>query len=306
MKWGRDKLHWLHRITARRAGHGLPWQPDRRQMFILPTRGGAILGMATLALLLGALNYNNNLAIALAFLLISQILISAVSSQRHLRNTRLLEMHAPPVHAGQTLQIILYWRLPNGQLPLRVWMADTTVTEQTDQVQLQLSVSKRGLLTLPPLRLESRYPLGLFRSWCWWQHEKPLLIWPQPESTPPPLPGQAHGRSGHQPTGELTELDRWQPGEPMSRVAWKHLARHGQWLSRQPEPESDLQHPIVFRLQDTGLTDREAAIRRLTAWILMAERHQRPYGLVLAQGVELPPGHGERHLYRCLERLALA
>ncbi len=309
MRKGSSRNRRLARLTQRRAGSGLPWQPGRRQVFILPTRSGVVLGLCLLVMLLGALNYNNNLALAFTFLLISLFMRSAAYTNRHLEHCRLLELEALPVHAGQTLVARLWWRQDDPEFPPTVEADGIQCQSRSDHATLRLTAHRRGWLELPMLKLTSRYPFGLFQAWTWWRHQGKLLIWPRVEKTPPPLPSHCMDQSpdGRQlPQGDLTELSPWQAGEPLSRVAWKILARHGQMLSRHPEPAGEKSGPIVLRLADTGLNDRESAISRLTAWILEAERRSIPYGLDLGSGEILAPALGERHLYQCLERLALA
>ncbi len=299
----------MARLTLRRAGKGLPWQPESRQLFILPTRGGVILGTALLFMLLGSLNYNNNLAIALTFFLGALFVISAVLANQHLKACRLLQLNSLPAHAGERLHVQLFWQTPDPHFLPAVEAANASIQLQATSLTLTLPTRHRGWLKLPPLKLTSRYPLGLFEAWTWWQYPRPLLIWPAAEPNPPPLPGNPleNRASGLQrPEGELTELHRWQAGEPLSRVAWKIVARHGQWLARSAEPETERQGPIRLRPQDTGLQETEAMIARLTAWVLEAERQGIPYSLQLDHGPGMEPGLGEAHLARCMEWLALA
>ncbi len=299
----------MDRLTMKRAGKTLPWQPDRRQLFILPTRGGIILGIALLFMLLGSLNYNNNLAIALTFFMTSCLLVSAIWTHRHLQDCRLLELQALPVHAGESLKIRLFWQPPETSYLPEIQGLNLQVARHDNHIDLLLPTHHRGWLKLPPLKLTSRYPLGLFVAWSWWRYSRKLLIWPAVEIQPPPLPRlQTVPAKSNYPfsQGDLTELQRWQAGDPMSRVAWKILARHGQWLSRHPEGENESHGPLLLREEDTGLRDREAAISRLTAWILEAERLSIPYGLELRGQPSIAPALGEAHLTCCLERLALA
>ncbi len=299
----------MDRLTLKRAGHELPWQPTRRQLFILPTRGGVILGLALLFMLLGSLNYNNNLAILLTFLLASSLLFSAIWAHRHLRGCRLLELQALPVHAGETLNLRLFWQLEHADYLPGIDGQYLHVEVHPGHVKLQLPTRRRGWLALPPMKLTSRYPLGLFEAWSWWHYRRKLLIWPAAEPHPPPLPGNPASQADkgtRLPQGDLTELERWQPGDPMSRVAWKILARHGQWLSRHPEAQGEYHGPLLLQAEDTGLHEPEAVISRLTAWVLEAERAGIPYGLKLRGQPAIPPALGETHLLQCLERLALA
>ncbi|MNV86508.1 hypothetical protein D3C71_1805510 [compost metagenome] len=54
-----------------------------------------------------------------------------------------------------------------------------------------------------------------------------------------------------------------------------------------------------------GLTDTEASIARLTAWVLAADRQGLQWGLELHGGLRLAPDSGAAHRQRSLEALAL-
>ena len=54
----------------------------------------------------------------------------------------------------------------------------------------------------------------------------------------------------------------------------------------------------------TGLSDKEAQLSRLCAWVRSAELQDLRYGLRLP-GVHIAPASGTAHLRHCLEALAL-
>ena len=69
-----------HLARPRRPEH-LPCRFDRRRIYVLPTRFGLFVAVLLSAMLLGALNYNNNPALLLALLLATVSIASAISAQ---------------------------------------------------------------------------------------------------------------------------------------------------------------------------------------------------------------------------------
>ena len=66
----RRRLHdWALVWTRPREPEALPARFDRRRVYVLPTRFGLFYAVLLLAMLLGALNYNNNPALLLGLLL---------------------------------------------------------------------------------------------------------------------------------------------------------------------------------------------------------------------------------------------
>ena len=95
------------RITARiallarpRVPETLPVKLDRRRVYVVPTRFGLFFTALLFAMLLGALNYNNNPALLLALLLGATGLASLIAAHLQLSGLRVDALSAEPVAAG--------------------------------------------------------------------------------------------------------------------------------------------------------------------------------------------------------------
>src|SRR3984885_7403720 len=71
--------------AARRHGRdALPIKISRRRIYILPTRIGLMLALMLTAMLIAGLNYNSNLGLAFAFLMVSLALVTMHHCNRNL------------------------------------------------------------------------------------------------------------------------------------------------------------------------------------------------------------------------------
>ena len=317
---------WLRRLPA-----GDQLELTQRNVYILPTGAGLLLGLTLLVLLVGSINYQLNLGYLLTFLIAGSALAALHLTHGNLNGLRLqLQLQlGDAVFAGQaaTVRVTLHnpsrrprwalaldWLLPAGPGQDRGPGPSADLPAQ-DRVtlQLHLPVPRRGRHPLPPLRLESRFPLGSFRSWCWWRPAATLLVYPAPELRPPPLPlaaGSEEGRIARAVAGDRDEWDGlrpWRRGDPLHWVAWKKVARQPEgsrddWVCR------DFVRPAGQRCwldaAKSGLSDPEQRLSRLCAWVLAAEALELDYGLRLG-ALEIAPGHGAAQRQRCLEALAL-
>ena len=66
----------------------------------------------------------------------------------------------------------------------------------------------RGLHAVPPLRAETRFPLGLFRAWTVWRPAAQVLVYPRPRRPPPPLPRGARRARRARPRARSAERRR--------------------------------------------------------------------------------------------------
>jgi uncharacterized protein (DUF58 family) len=133
-------------------------------------------------------------------------------------------------------------------------------------------------------------------------------VFPAREVGAPPLPSGRGGQDALSKSpgddADLAGLRGYQPGDPLQRVAWKAVARGGDWYTKQFEGSGG-GGPVALAWQALpGSLDREARIARLAAWVLAAERVARPFSLA-APGIALSPAQGREHRRAALTALAL-
>lgn len=305
----RERL-WL--LARPRAPEDLPAAIDRRRIYILPTRFGAFIGLLLFAMLLGALNYNNNPALLLSFLFAAAVHNSFIRAHLNLSGVRLLAVGTEPVHAGgqAALRCLLEAdaRRARPGLELTVGPARATANLAPGQRQafdLALPAPRRGWLAPGRLRLTTRQPHGLARAWCWFWPQTRILVYPALEALAPPLPYGSGERGQRLRRGhgeEVHHLRDYRVGDPLRQVAWKASARHAQLLVR--EYEAPRGADIVLDWNRLPGLAREPRIRRLARWVVEAERQGLRYALVLP-GQRLGPDLGPAHRHACLQALAL-
>lgn len=321
----------LQRWWLRRQPRTNGLQLDQHNLYILPTRSGWMLALTLLLLLVGSINYQLNLGYLLTFMLTGCAAVSVLVTHRNLHGMRLQWQASGEHFAGQPLQLRVQLRnesrwgrhaialhciglasQPRGGECLPTW----TDVPAHDSVSLDVQGPPlpRGHWTAPAMHAESNFPLGIFRTWCWWRPAASLLVYPAPEAGAPPLP-----TPGSQPddppshavvpdTNELDDLRTYRAGDPPKRLLWKKVAQHPDapehWSSRDFSPAS-AGGKLWLDSNRCGLLDREGQLSRLCAWVLLAEQQGWHYGLRLPQ-MEIAPGLGNIHRQRCLEALACA
>ncbi len=291
----------------------------QRNVYILPTRPGFMLGATLMVLLIGSINYQLNLGYLLTFLLAGSAVVGMHVCHATLRGLTLNLLPPPPQFAGASATLSLV--LSNARKAIRhsIGLAVLDATHEdhwtwTDvpaqgscTVQVAFRPDQRGLHRVPPLTAETRFPLGTFRVWTVWRPAAQVLVYPSPEPHPPPLPAgepRAGGASAarSQATGEFEGVRAYRRGDPLKLVVWKKAAKSDQLVSR--DTMQSQRYELWLDITQTGHLDREAKLSRLTAWVLLADRLGQDYGLRLG-GQQVKPGHGEAHKRQCLEALAL-
>ena len=284
------------------------------RVYILPTGVGIVFGIMAFAMLLGSMNYNNNLSFVLTFVLIGIGFVSMHQCQRNLVDLELTFAGTEPVFAGQTMRFGIAVTNHSKNARHGICLYRHGIESDIQDLQpgeskvfiLAIATEQRGRITLDRFGIRTLFPFELFRSWAWLHMDISALVFPRPDPHPPKPPPTmvAHGHRQHDARGEedFAGLRKYHEGDSPRHVAWKAYARSGQLLSKQfAGADTSSQW---FNFDDIAVNDIEQRLSILTRWVVDADRTREDYGLRLP-GAEFGPAHGEAHRRACLEALAL-
>jgi len=304
----------MERIRERRGEGALPFRLAHRNIFVLPTAFGLAFGLMLIFMALGGLNFNNNMALLLVFVLGTITVMTTLLTYRNLAGMQIEGIRSEPVFAGEParFRVFLGNPEPRGRLTVQAGLASGGAQDcrdlaggTTGSLCLRVPSRRRGWLELPPFRLESRYPLGLFRAWSWFFPKSRCLVYPAPARFAPPLPRTGSGKHGKARKGDGEQvhgLRKYREGDSLRRVAWRTSARHNELYTR--EMETPEEEACVLSWDLLAGMDTERRLSVLTAWVIQADHRQLTYSLVLP-GTATGPGNGPAQRVRCLELLAL-
>ena len=306
-QWWQSRLPWSDTMTL-----------TQRNVYILPTRPGFMLGATMLLLLVASINYQLNLGYLLTFLLAGSAVVGMHVCHATLRGLTMNLTAPEPQFAGAaaTLSVVLTNERASTRFGIGLAVLDELREDRwvwTDvppqgmcTVHVAFMPERRGLHRIPPLTAETRFPLGTFRVWTVWRPQSQVLVYPAPEAHPPPLPpgepkagGLASARVSN--SGEFDGVRAYRRGDPLKLVVWKKAAKADELVSRDTEQAQRYELWLDFVQAGTGT---EAKLSRLAAWVVQADRLGLDYGLRLPAQV-IAPASGEVHKRRCLEALAL-
>jgi uncharacterized protein (DUF58 family) len=304
------------RWAQRRQGTDLSsgFTLERRRIYILPTRYGAIFSIVLFAMLLGSINYAANLAYAMTFLLAGLVLVILNHCHNNLLRVRLRFAGAEPVFAGDTAVFRIAVSNDSNAtrheievaMPQSSNLPVTLEAHSSEFVRLRVPTTRRGWLTLGRFNVSTRYPTALFHAWTWVHMDARCLVYPRPAGHRIPLPTSGGGRQRRgmleREDADFHGLRQAQLSDSPNRIAWKAYARNGELLVKQFRGSEG--EPCMLEWNSTPGTTAEARIAQLTRWCLDAHKQARSFGLRIP-GTQIALGRGERHLHACLKALAL-
>ncbi|MFK7962827.1 MAG: DUF58 domain-containing protein [Burkholderiaceae bacterium] len=289
----------------------------RRNVYVLPSKAGLLFAIILLAMLICSINYGLSMGYALTFLTFGMVKVGMLHTFRNLSAITLRAGRADPVFAGQMAEVSFMMLNPSrlARYALRVDATGMNQTALVDvaprtehMVNIALPAPKRGWMLLPRLTLSTRYPLGIWRAWAYWQPAQRVLVYPEPETPPHPLPVSTLSEGDHQGAGGLDEdlagIRPFNEGDSPRRIAWTAMARTGndELLSKQFEGGGSGEMVLDFNSLPPAL-DLESRLSRLARWVLDAETAGARYALSLP-GTEIAPDQGPGHKTACLRALA--
>jgi uncharacterized protein (DUF58 family) len=317
--WVRRRAgNWMVRRTLGDAGEVVLTQ---RRVYVLPTSAGVGFAMLLFVLLVGSINYNLGLGFGLTFLAGACALVDMVFTYRNLAHLRLRAGRAGEVFAGEEAQFELHLANRSGYDRFAVWVdfdGDEAGRHVADvaagavaTVVLGTPSAQRGWLAAPRVRLLTRFPLGLFRAWSYWQPDGRALVYPFPEREAAPLPMRgSEGAMGAGTGGQddFAGVRSYQPGDPLRHLAWRQIARldpqyGGQLATKRFDGGARDELVLDFDALPAGL-DLELRLSRMTRWVLDAEQHALPYAFRLG-ATRFDAALGAAHRAACLRALAL-
>ena len=281
---------------------------------MLPTGPGYLFGLSALAMLLTATNYSNGLAYGYSFLLIAISIVSMLFTQRNLQGLSISTSNPHPVFAGDIARFPIIISSPDSITRLVLWLENDTYpnefnvsSRETVHRSISIRAHKRGKITIPAVRLASRYPLGIFFAWSRRMHLKnDCVVFPRP-APPLPFPTDVVGDMERIGPLKLNSEDfygfhKYQPGDSYRRIHWKSLAKTGslhvkEFLGVQKDE-------VWFDLAKTPGPGLELQLSQMCRWIVDANNQNICYGIRIG-AMTIAPDLGIAHRNRCLNLLAI-
>lgn len=287
-----------------------------RQLYILPSRYGLMYAALLIAMLIGSINYANNLGFLLTFFLAAIGIITMVHSWLNLLDLQLQIHRLQPVFAGQPLllKVEVFNASDRMRGSLRITAAgfESSFVEQDIEPDsnllfiLSLPTKRRGPVSISQLKISSHFPFGLFTAWCYVRQPVNAIVYPQP-SLPYPLQfSYADENSANGSRGEGNEdfhsHRNYFVSDSPRHIDWKVFAREKGLKVKQFAGSETA--TLWFSLEQFRDKPLEQAISLLTRGIIEADKNGFEYGLILA-GEAIPLATGHQQKQRCLKALAL-
>ena len=293
------------------------------QTYIMPTGHGVVFLSGIIVMILAGATYSNNLIYLLAFFLFATFVVSMVQTHHNISKILVeviaiedgavdswiqidLKIHQKEKAHRQNLMLKLpetEWSLPSSV------QTDYLPPKGQTRCRMPVKAKLRGRFQLPRIRVETKFPLGLFIAWKLLPLEGEVFVYPKPRgkkgiSICKIDRGFERGASVKSARGEEADFNEhkaYQLGESARRVDWKLLARKKIKMIKSFEGQNEACYRLVYseRLGEV-VEDR---LSQLAIWIEEASAKKLVFELWLPHK-KLERAVGPQHVRSALRELA--
>jgi uncharacterized protein (DUF58 family) len=307
---------WLKRRNPPQKTHVL----KHNNIFIVPSKTGLYFCVLIFLLWLLGTNYENNLILSIAFLLLALMIVCIHHTYAHLAGLSISIVKTHAGFAGDTGIIDLIIKRINTRSYEAIELSSivdesvrfSLLDDDHVKVSLRVPLLHRGWCQPGRVKITTRFPLGLIVAWSYLYIDSRILAYPQAvESSVMPTQQllDENDEIVHQQfksgSEEFAGIREYVAGDSLRDIDWRVMAR-GQGLATRMYEDHMSENYWLDWHQFEGLS-KEARLSRLCFCVLDLAQNQQSsstYGLRLPNHV-IDPSIGEDHKLKLLEALAL-
>ena len=300
-----------------------------RHVSLRPTKLCISMLALSVAIWVGAVNYQVNVAYAICFWVLAFIGIAALMTRRQLLGLHLNVRYEGEVFAGDTAEVeigtehsgrrarVFWWRSESredinegDESDHGAWQRCRLLGSlKSEPMRWRIPVQRRGYFPRPLLlRFATSAPFGMFHAECRAEWQTDAVVYPAPlahsdfGALAQPDPEQTPQRAGMH-GDDIAFLKPHTDGASLQHVAWKTYAKRGELMDKVfDEPPPAVHSQIISYRDYPGGTPADKLAGLLAHRVLQADKTGAPYTLELPS-LTLTPQNGMRE--KCLNALAL-
>ena len=259
---------------------------EKKRVHVFFTRSGLTLILIIVAMLMASMNYSNNMAYSLCFLLISLLLVSFIYTGNNLRGLEISNVQHKTTFAGG--HVIFSAEIKNissrkrhalfltvRQKKWTEFFGPFSLDPHSSRVmEISIPSPHRGKFILPRISFISIYPMGLLYAYTHRDVQKEYIIFPKPlglRPWPPAITLISESMKGsHSGGGEDFSGHRpYRKGESQHHIDWKAYARGRPLSIKEFTGGGSIQQWFDWAVL-AGM-DTEERLSQLTRWVLDAD-----------------------------------
>ena len=282
-------------------------QLKQRDILVFIYKQGYLYLVLILITFIAGINYANNLILGFCFLISAILCMSFYLTFKQLHELQ-IEIAVPELgQVRKTFPILFNIRQETLQTKYLFIKLDEQIyplllDRLEQQLTIELLAERRGLFTLPTIKIYSTYPFGLVRAWSYFYLKKEL--WIAPKATYFQNEYQSAADTGLSDMDEYRELRSFQAGDALQWISWKQAAQGQGLYVKQFEEQHDL-NIIHIEYEKMPSSEHEEKLSLMMGLVERCEQLQVQYTLSI-KNLKIEQGNGRLHKHQAQLLLAQA
>ncbi len=275
------------------------------------TQRGAFCACLLIIMILGSLNYNNNMALLVTLSFLSMFIVSSGLAFRYLSSLTLVDIQSEPAFAGDSVQfkIKIESLLSNWPASIHIDKNQCIYSiglfeKPNDHLFISIKETCRGSISLGDITIYSDYPFGIIRCTAQLLIKNNCWIYPKViahQITTDSATTEQQLATLKSNGNEFLGIRKYQLGDPLKHISWKSSAKLDTLMAT--EYASNMRSIATFDLASYADLSLEDSLSHLCYCIVQANEQSIPYQIKLNEYAS-NVGFGKQHLEACLIQLA--
>lgn len=282
---------------------------NRHTIYVLPSKFGCLFFLVIFSLFIGSVNYQLSSGFFLTFLLVTIVMLSAWVGHQNLNGICFTAQEVKDIATNQDCLIpikMTYSKSGCYDLSLIIdnYSQNWAEVNSGQVICIKYKFLARGYHQIPRIRVETRFPFGLFIVWSYLTFDTHVYVYPQPKAPgfwPEPCiaSNQQTTSVGDEEFYTLKQSDN--PWKQPSRISWTTAAKGYGWYEKQyNSPDRTL---YFFSTQQVSRFTLEEGLKYISYWLIESEKKGYDYAF-LHQPIGTA-SHGKQHLRQQLRQVAI-
>ncbi len=305
----------------RSLGKNIKLRSDKT--YIIPTGFGISFAGISFVLLVMAIGYGNNLLYFFVFLLVSIALTGMWFTNKNVESFKILQVIHSAVFANQPNYLTIEFKNKNQKSFLwsieiefdtpkktQVLQKKTMIEEvqKQSQAELEWTPNQRGLIEMPRLLIQSRFPYQMLRAWKYDESLQSVIVYPEKKGvseipSDQGLKSENENQFQQQNQGLFRDYREFQRTDSPSRIDWKRSLKHQKHLIKNYENSGEKRILIDWKMTDF-LKHFEDRVSQMSLWIDLSYHSKDIYSIKIKDN-QTEYMNTPLHYKNCMEKLAL-
>ena len=285
---------------------------NKKNIFIFPTKEGFQLGLFLITALIASTIYQINLGLIILVTLSVLFFLSILITYENLNHIKIKDYeNIIDSNGKETLKLILHNQSKQKKINLDIMdnkdvfkSLSFNLEQGLNTIEFKNPFLKRGCYDYPLLKIQTRFPFGIIKSWNWFQLKERFYVYPSPvqyfKDLNHFLVETLKFKSDF--SEDFDGIDQFQEGMSESKIAWKISNSKDKLYIKKFESKSESKK-ILIDYNHIQIQDHEKKLGIMVFLLRECLQQHKIFAIKIKDQLS-DYGNDQKHYQTCLKMIA--